>query len=78
LTEAIIWLVVWVVLMFGVAWAIGAVLGLGFAAIVAASEQFWIAPVGVLVTWLAVVGWVIFAAVQVILQVISVVQLATA
>ena len=75
---AIIWLVVWVVLAFAGAWLIVALLGLGGVGIAAATDWVWLAPVMMFLGYALAVVWFIFAAVQVVLQVVSVVQYATA
>lgn len=76
--EAVIWLVVWVILAFAGVWLSVALFGLAGMALVAGTNAMWVAPVAVVVGWLVAVGWFIFAIIHAVLQVIDVVQLATA
>lgn len=78
MTGAIIWLVVWAILavagMSMVIWLVS-LIGIGLAALF---DALWIAPVFMFIGWLGGVGWLIFAAVQVVLQAVDVFHLATA
>lgn len=78
LTEAIVWGVLWFLFAFGGAWAIYAIAAFGGVGIAAATNKVWPAPVLIVLGWVAAIAWFIFAAVQVVLQIISVVQLASA
>lgn len=78
MTEAIIWLVVWVILTGAGAWAavaLGTLIGVGIAA---ALDSMWPAPVFAFIGWLGGIAWFIFGAVQVVLQIVDVVQWVTA
>lgn len=78
MTEAIVWLIVWAVLAFVVAWAIIALLSIAGVGLAAATERVWPAPVLAVIGYLAGIGWFIFAAVHVGLQIASIVGIATA
>ncbi|MEW1990775.1 hypothetical protein [Microbacterium sp. NPDC078849] len=77
MTEAIVWGVVWLILTFGIAWLIYAVFALGGIGLASAAEKLWIAPIGVAIGVIGAIAWFIFGAVQVVLQIISVVRFAT-
>lgn len=78
MTEAIVWLVLWLIFAFVGAWLIVVALGLAGVGIAAAFEKVWPAPVAVFLGWVLAIAWFAFAAIQVILQIISIVQLASA
>lgn len=78
MTEAIVWGVIWLVLTFGVAWLIYALLALGGVALAGATNRLWIAPIVVVLGFVGAVAWFIFGAVHTVLQIISIVQLVTA
>lgn len=78
MTEAIVWGVLWLAFAFLGAWGIFAVGGFGGVALAAVTDKVWIAPIGAVVGWLGAIAWFLFSAVQVILQIISVVQIASA
>lgn len=78
MTEAIVWLVLWAVFMFGGAWLIAALCMLSGVAVSAASEKVWPAPTLTGIGYLLAASWFIFGAVQVISQVIAVIHHASA
>lgn len=78
MTEAILWLVLWLVFAFVGAWAIVALATLLFGAIAVGTDQVWIGVVGAVLAWLGGIAWFIFAAVQFALQIASIVGIATA
>ncbi|KUF06860.1 hypothetical protein [Leucobacter sp. G161] len=74
MTEAVIWLVVWVILTGAGMWvavALGTLLGAGIAA---ALDSVWPVPAFVFIGWLGAIAWLVFGAVHVVLQIIDVVQ----
>lgn len=76
MTEAVVWLVVWALFTFvGTGIVYLALLAVGVL-IAALTNQEWFALVGVVIGWIAGAAWFIFAAVQTVLQIIAVVQLA--
>lgn len=77
MTEAIIWGVIWLILTFGLAWLIYALLAFGGIALASVTEKIWIAPIFVVIGAIAALSWFIFGAVQVVQQIISVVGFAT-
>ncbi|MFJ4173345.1 hypothetical protein [Microbacterium sp. NPDC089696] len=77
MTEAIVWGVIWLIVTFGLTWLIYALFALGLGALAIATEKLWIAPLGAVVGFLAAAAWFVFGAVQVVLQIISIVQIAT-
>lgn len=78
MTEAIVWGVIWLILTFGVAWLIYALLAVGGVALAGAANKLWVAPIGVVLGFVGAIAWFIFGAVHTVLQIISIVQLATA
>lgn len=78
MVEAVIWLVLWVLFAVVGAWLLVALSILAGAGIAMAAERVWVAPLGAAIGWLLGATWGIFAAIQAILQVISVIQLASA
>jgi hypothetical protein len=77
MTEAIVWGVIWLILTFGIAWLIYALCALGGVGLASATEKLWIAPIGIVIGVLGAIAWFIFGAVQVVLQIISIVSFAT-
>lgn len=74
---AVLWLVLWVVFALvgpGIVYFIG--IGIGFLISEATDAPGW-AFLGVVIGWLGGVAWFIFAAVQTVFQIISVVNLAS-
>lgn len=78
MTAAIVWLILWLVLAFVGAWLVIALTVVAGAAIAAAKDALWVAPVAVFLGWLLGIAWFVFAAVQFALQIGAVVELATA
>lgn len=78
MTEAVVWLVLWALFAF-VGWVAiyAALAGVGVL-IAAATNSAAAAVIGVVLGWVLGAAWFIFAIVQTILQIISVVQLAAA
>lgn len=78
MTAAIVWLILWIA--FGVvgAWVLIALCGILGVVAAGSTDRIWAAPLGVVIGWLLGAAWFVFAAVQVVLQIISVAQLATA
>lgn len=77
MTEAVVWLVLWALFAFvgsPLIYLIG--LGAGAGLAIVTDLPGW-AVVGVIFGWLGGVAWFVFAAVQTVLQIISVVQLAS-
>lgn len=78
MTEAVVWLVLWALLVFlgsGIIYAAFAGIGILIAAGTGGAAA---AVIGVVIGYVGAVAWFIFAAVQTVLQIISVVQLASA
>lgn len=75
MTEAIVWLVLWVAFAFVGAWAVYALFVLVGGLVGAAVSKPWPIAVFVFLGWLLAASWFVFAAIQVVLQVVSVVQL---
>lgn len=75
MTAAVVWLVLWVVFAFAGAWALIGAGTLGGVGLAAASEKFWVAPLSAIIGWLLGISWFVFAAIQVILQIVDVVRL---
>jgi hypothetical protein len=78
MTEAIVWGVLWLAFAFLGAWVIFAIAAFGGVALAAATERIWVAPLLSVLGWLGAAAWFVFAAVQVVLQIISIVQIAAA
>lgn len=78
MTEAVVWLVLWVLFACLGSWLIYVVFAVGSVGLAAATEKMWIAGVGIVLGCVLTAAWFVFAAVQTILQIIAVVQLATA
>lgn len=77
MTEAIIWGVIWLILTFGLAWLIYALVAFGGVALAAATEKIWIAPIFFALAVLGAIAWFIFGAVQTVHQIVSIVGFAT-
>ncbi|MBQ9917428.1 MAG: hypothetical protein IJO71_09560 [Microbacterium sp.] len=77
MSDAILWLVLWIILTFGGAWAIYAVLGLVSFLAADVFDKLWVGALGVVLTIVAALAWFIFAAVHAIEQIVSVVQIAS-
>lgn len=78
MTEAIVWGVLWLAFAFIGAWTVFAIAAFGGVGLAAATDKIWVAPVLSVIGWLGAAAWFVFSIVQVVLQIISVVQIATA
>lgn len=76
MTEAIIWLVLWALFAFIGAFAIYAIAGISGVALAAGTERFWTAPVVIGVGIIGALAWFAFAAVQSILNIATIIELA--
>lgn len=75
MTAAVIWLVVWIVLaVVGTRLVLIGVGGAG-TLIAATTDRLWLAGASLIAAWILAMGWFIFAAIQVILQVVSIIEL---
>lgn len=77
MTAAVIWLVVWIILAVVGSRLVLIGVGGGGAFVAAATDRLWLAGASLIAAWILAMGWFIFAAIQVILQVVSIIELLT-
>lgn len=77
MSDAIIWLVLWALATVIGTWAIYAFFGLLSVGLATFFNKVWLAPIGVALGFVLALSWFVFAAYNTIMQIVSVVQIAS-